>query len=97
MTRLLVLLAILLCAAYLVSRSVARLRSRISELLIVPAEGRQRGEAELVGCAACGVHVPRSRALPATPRAGDRSARERFYCSESCERRMALRSQSGAA
>ncbi len=98
MTRLLVLLVVLLCAAYLVARGLERLRSRLSELLIDPAASRQPGEGELVACASCGVHVPRSRALRASPSAAGTASR--FYCSESCgrpARPVSLASRSGAA
>ncbi len=85
MARFLVLAAVALLLAYLLSDGLARLRGRLGELIDVdpPAarsESGSRGGAELVACAVCGVHVPRSRAIIAAD-PGEASA---FYCSEAC-------------
>ena len=92
MARVLVLLAALLFAAYLLNEGLRRLRGRLGELLSTqpspPARraGGSRAAEALVACAGCGVHVLRSRAL-ATARLGGDEAR--FYCSESCRLRAA--------
>lgn len=50
-----------------------------------PAVARE----ELVRCAACGIHVPRSRALPAPAEA---TAAVDLYCSDHCRRTSPLAS-----
>ncbi len=100
----LVLLVVVLCAAYVVSQGLGRLRSKLGELLDVPTQRQQPGEKQLVACATCGVHIPRSRALQAPSSIGGTADSSRssplFYCSESCRRPaqpVPLRSHSGAA
>ncbi len=99
MTRFLVVLILLLYAAYLASRGLEHLRQRLSKAGNVSAGERHLGHGELVACANCGVHVPRSRALEARESVGT-AVSSRFYCSEGCRlpaRPVSLESQSGAA
>ncbi len=85
MPRFLVLAALALIFAYFVSSGLARLRDGLGGS---PAAVRQVRASELVACSACGVHVPRSRALDEQ---GGATAQpdfaHRFYCSEGCRRR----------
>ena len=87
MARLLVLAAVAVLLAYLLSDGLARLRGRLGELTGVgpPADraksGSRRG-AELVACVVCGVHVPRPRAIVEAVGPGETASR--FYCSEAC-------------
>ena len=96
MARVLVLVALALFVAYLLTEGLTRLRGRLSELLSAgPANDtpaahrgrahRRRAAGELVACAACGVHVPRSRALQGSrSMLGDAGGGARLYCSEGC-------------
>lgn len=110
MTRVLVLVAMALFVAYLLAEGLGRLRGRLGELLsAMPANGGatgggaegERSAGELVACAACGIHVLRSRALAAAERrhgaalAG--AGESRYYCSEVCRSRAASGSASGSA
>ncbi|MCP3962120.1 MAG: hypothetical protein GY719_30115 [bacterium] len=93
MARLLVLLAVALIFAYLVSELIARVKQKISEG-IGPSQAAGRSSSpvdtgnrhgELVACATCGIHVSKSRALHASG-APARTNRASWYCSESCRR-----------
>ena len=66
MGRILVLIAIVVAAVWLVRRALAA--GRPGEVARKPAV-----EGDLVSCARCGVHLPRAEA---------RGAGERLYCSE---------------
>ena len=94
MARLLVLLVVALIFVYLVSELVVRVKRKIRREMggsptarrsSSPVETGDR-HGELVACAICGVHISKSRALPAREAAA--LARRSWYCSESC-RRMA--------
>ncbi len=88
MFRFLLLTIVFLVFAYYAAEAVARLRHMLRATERQPAASR---DVELVACVACGVHLPRSRALPgphhAGPHAGPREEPTRFYCSSECRAR----------
>ncbi len=91
MIRLLILVAVVVFFTYLAARGVARLRDRLEDLLSEPVVSRPKIGSELVACAACGVHVPQTRALTGKDDAGNHSgfSAHRFFCSEECQRQGA--------
>ena len=85
MTRFLILMALVYLGVYLAARGVAQLRGRLGEVVTEPTMSRGSVNSELVACSACGVHVPRARALGERDDAARSGSTEsRFYCSEDC-------------
>lgn len=83
MVRLLVLAFLFLALAYLAAGGLALVLGRRGDSS-KPAAGvrRARSGSELVACAACGVHVPRSRAIEAR-----RGSPAILFCSDICRHR----------
>lgn len=86
MTRLIVLALLLVCLWLALQNFLQRLRSLkgMAGARPIPDAPRREISAEVLErCAACGTHVPRSRALPGPGGGGE------VYCSEACRQQHA--------
>ncbi len=90
MIRLLILVVVVSILAYFVSEGIRRLKSLLQSAMSLSepktqAVGRPQRRGGLIACAACGVYVPRGRAILGPPAAdGKLGSSATFFCSSAC-------------